>query len=71
LFNCLQCVSNHTPKCLIKSLSLASNKLGLKPKALLLIRDMLKGNNSLTHLDISNNELEAKGARLIADGLCW
>jgi hypothetical protein len=70
LCNCLRCTSKHAQKCWITSLSLASNELGRKPKALLLIRDMLKGNNSLTHFDISNNGLGAKGGRLIADGLC-
>jgi hypothetical protein len=70
LFNCLQCVSKPRPKCLITSLSLASNELGRKTKALLLIRDMLKGNHSLTHIDVSNNELGAKGAQFLADGLC-
>jgi hypothetical protein len=69
LFNCLQCVSKPMPKCPIQSLSLASNELGRKTKALQLIRDMLKGNHSLTHVDISNNELGA-GAKFIADGLC-
>jgi hypothetical protein len=71
LFNCLQCVSKPRPACPIKSLSLASNELGRKTKALQLIRDMLKGNSSLMHFDISNNELGAKGAQLVADGLCW
>jgi hypothetical protein len=74
LFNCLQCVSkpmpNTWPKCPIQSLSLASNELGCKTKALQLIRDMLKGNHSLTHFDISNNELGAAGAQLLADSLC-
>jgi hypothetical protein len=70
LFNCLQCVSKPRPTCPIKSLSLASNELGRKTKALELIRDVLKGNHSLTHVDISNNELGAKGALCLADGLC-
>jgi hypothetical protein len=71
LFNCLQCVTKHTPECPIKSLSLTCNELGRKTKALQLIRDMLKGNSSLMHFDISNNELGAKGSQLVADGLCW
>jgi hypothetical protein len=70
LFNCLQCVSKPMPRCPIKSLSLASNELGRKTKALQLIRDMLKGSHSLTHIDISNNELGAKSVWILADGVC-
>jgi hypothetical protein len=70
LFNCLQCVSKPRPTCPIESLSLASNELGRKTRALQLIRDMLIGNHSLTRVDISNNELGANGAQFLADGLC-
>jgi hypothetical protein len=71
LCNCMRCIyQDNSIKCPITSLSLASNGLGQKPKALLLIRDVLKDSRSLTHFDISNNGLGAKQARLIADGLC-
>jgi Ran GTPase-activating protein (RanGAP) involved in mRNA processing and transport len=64
----MRCISQGT--CPITSLSLASNDLGKKTKAVLLIQDMLKDSRSLTHFDISNNGLGAKQARRIAAGLC-
>jgi hypothetical protein len=71
LCNCMRCIyQDNSIKCPITSLSLASNDLGKKTKAILLIRDMLKDSCSLTHFDISNNGLRAKQAQRIAAGLC-